>query len=591
LIKYQGTATVSNSGLISGSHNGGSDGVYFYNVTGASVVTNMSTGTIVDGVYVGSKTSIGIVTNSGTILGDSFYGGVVFFHGGTVTNLAGTISGASDTVAGHHYGVHIYGAAGTVTNAGTITGGSASNYAVTLATGFANRVIVDPTGVFIGTVTGGTASMATLEVDAGASQGTLTGLGTQFVNFGTVDFGAAANFIVEGSSAAWTSETIAGFNRTDTIDVTGFTATNPGTLAGGSSLVLTNGGGNQTLHFATSISEFIVTTGAFGTDITTICFCTGTKIRTPNGEVQVEALAVGDTVVTRGGNTQKIAWIGHGKVLATRGKRGPATPIIVRKGAFANNVPNADLHVTKGHAFYFDGVLIPAEFLVNHKTILWDDRAQEVEIYHVELATHDVLFANGAPAESYRDDGNRWLFQNANDGWGQPDKPHYAPVLTGGPVVDAVWQSLLDRAGGRSRMPTTADSDLHLLVDGIRVDALMRQEDMLAFRLPAEPASVRVVSRDGVPAELGLVRDPRSLGVALRKVAIAHGRRLTLIEADDERLTEGFHPYEPADNIRWTNGDAALPIEALAGFGAGTLVELHLGGATVYPLLAEDAAA
>ena len=254
-------------------------------------------------------------------------------------------------------------------------------------------------------------------------------------------------------------------------------------------------------------------------------------------------------------------------------------------------MPNEDLHVTKGHAFYFDGVLIPVEFLVNHKTILWDDRAQEVEIYHVELETHDVLFANGAPAESYRDDGNRWLFQNANDGWGQPDKPHYAPVLTGGPVVDAVWQSLLDRAGGRSRMPTTEDSDLHLLVDGLRVDALIRQERLLAFRLPSEPASVRVVSRDGVPAELGLVRDPRSLGVALRKVAITHGRRLTLIEADDERLTEGFHPYEPADNIRWTNGDAALPIEAFAGFGAGAMVELHLGGATVYPLLAADAAA
>jgi Hint domain len=30
-----------------------------------------------------------------------------------------------------------------------------------------------------------------------------------------------------------------------------------------------------------------------------------------------------------------------------------------------------------------------------------------VSIYHLELDTHDVLLANGAPAESYRDDGNR----------------------------------------------------------------------------------------------------------------------------------------------------------------------------------------
>ena len=43
-----------------------------------------------------------------------------------------------------------------------------------------------------------------------------------------------------------------------------------------------------------------------------------------------------------------------------------------------------------------------------------------VEFYHIELAAHDVLVANGAPAETYRDDGNRWLFQNANTGWEQP---------------------------------------------------------------------------------------------------------------------------------------------------------------------------
>ena len=99
--------------------------------------------------------------------------------------------------------------------------------------------------------------------------------------------------------------------------------------------------------------------------------------------------------------------------------------MIVRKGALADNVPHHDLRVTKGHSLYIDGVLIPVEFLVNHRSILWDDRAQEVTLYHVELATHDVLLANGAPAESYRDDGNRWLFQNANSGW---DLPRRSPA-------------------------------------------------------------------------------------------------------------------------------------------------------------------
>ena len=43
-------------------------------------------------------------------------------------------------------------------------------------------------------------------------------------------------------------------------------------------------------------------------------------------------------------------------------------------------------------------MLIPAEFLVNHRSIQWDDRAQEVTVYHLELDTHDILFANGTPA-------------------------------------------------------------------------------------------------------------------------------------------------------------------------------------------------
>ena len=152
--------------------------------------------------------------------------------------------------------------------------------------------------------------------------------------------------------------------------------------------------------------------------------------------------------------------------MATRGRRGAATPVIVRRGALAENVPYRDLHITKAHSLFIDNVLIPVEFLVNHRSILWDDRAQEVAIYHIELATHDVLIANGAPAETYRDDGNRWLFQNANSGWGLPPQQPCAPVITGGALVDAIWHRLLDRAGPRLGFPLTDDADIHLLMEG-----------------------------------------------------------------------------------------------------------------------------
>ena len=309
----------------------------------------------------------------------------------------------------------------------------------------------------------------------------------------------------------------------------------------------------------------------------TVCFCKGSLIATPTGNVEVENLSVGDMVTTWSGAVRPIVWIGTGKVLATRGRRNAATPVIVRKGALADNVPHRDLRVTKGHSLHLDGVLIPVEFLVNHRSIIWDDRAQEVELYHIELETHDVLLANGAPAESYRDDGNRWLFQNTNSGWDLPAQTPCAPVLTGGPVVDALWRRLLDRDGARPGFPLTDEPDLHLLADGERLDEVRRRGDVHVFKLRSPPASLRIVSRSAAPDQLGLARDPRSLGVALRRITLSRGARLRVVEADDLLLTEGFHAFEADNGFRWTDGDAVLPAALFAGFDGAIEVELHVG--------------
>ena len=330
------------------------------------------------------------------------------------------------------------------------------------------------------------------------------------------------------------------------------------------------------------------TAGAIATDDTTsvvataVCFCAGTLIRTPGGEAPVEKLAAGEHVVTLSGVARRIVWIGSGKVMVARGRRSAATPVIVRKGAIAENVPNRDLHVTKGHSFYLDDVLIPVEFLINHRTILWDDWAQEVTIYHVELETHDILLANGAPAESYRDDGNRWLFQNANSGWDQPPSEPCAPILTGGPVVDAIWLRLLERAGPRTDLPLTDEPDLHLLVDGKRIDATAQRDSMFVFRLRGKPRSVRLRSRAAVPQELGLSRDPRCLGVAVRRLVLAEARRQRAIEAEAVSLTDGYHAFEAVDGIRWTDGDAAVPAELFAGMSGPGMLMVQLGGAAQY---------
>jgi hypothetical protein len=286
---------------------------------------------------------------------------------------------------------------------------------------------------------------------------------------------------------------------------------------------------------------------------------------------------------------RRLAWVGMGRVMVVRGRRGPATPIIVRKGALADNVPYHDLRITKGHSLYLDGALIPAEFLINNRSILWDDMAQEVTVYHLELETHDVILANGAPAESYRDDGNRWMFQNANDRWALRVPPPCAPVLTGGPLVDAAWRRLLDRADPRlgSPAPTTDEPDLHLLIDGKRVDGWQRSSTVHVFRLPPNVGEVRIISREGSPLELGLARDPRSLGVAPFRILVWRGMALRLVEASDSCLLTGFHSFEMDNGFRWTDGDALLPADLFAGGTIDCQLELHVAATTQYRLLAD----
>jgi hypothetical protein len=133
----------------------------------------------------------------------------------------------------------------------------------------------------------------------------------------------------------------------------------------------------------------------------------------------------------------------------------------------------------------------------------------------------------------------------------------------------------------------TAEPDLHLLVDGQRVDGKAQAGGIHMFRLPERPGSVRVISRAGAPDVLGIARDPRLLGVAVRQIRLWRGARLRLIEASDASLDEGFHLFEEDNGFRWTDGDALLPAALFDGVQGACELELSVGGTTRYPLFDE----
>ena len=200
----------------------------------------------------------------------------------------------------------------------------------------------------------------------------------------------------------------------------------------------------------------IVADGFGGTAIA--CFLRGTHVLSPDGEVAVEDLSIGDLLVTVSGAVKPIRWIGR-RNYSGRFAVGNRTilPILIRAGALADGVPRRDLLVSPKHAMFLNGMLIPAEHLTNGISIIQLAALDEIAYFHIELDDHDVIHAEGALAETFVDDENRGMFQNAHEYHrlypaALPTTACYcADRVEDGYELEAVRRQIDQRAGLRKR--------------------------------------------------------------------------------------------------------------------------------------------
>ena len=77
-------------------------------------------------------------------------------------------------------------------------------------------------------------------------------------------------------------------------------------------------------------------------------------------------------------------------------------PVRISRFALDAQTPHRDLYLSPNHAIYVDGVLIPAIYLVNGTSIVqaMPEGVEEIEYFHIEIETHEVIFAEGAAAET-----------------------------------------------------------------------------------------------------------------------------------------------------------------------------------------------
>ena len=386
---------------------------------------------------------------------------------------------------------------------------------------------------------------------------------------GTATFTASATLPGDGNGGSTVANTTIIGNGTSKLTIETGSLTNLDTvlLQTLSATVSTPGTNDVNI----SVTDPLGNTGSGTLVLDAVCFTSGTRIATVSGAVAIEDLAVGDRVITARGEIHPIRWIGH-RTISCGGPSHPSHPLRVRAGAFGKGLPMRDLLLSAGHHVFADGTLVPISSLENGVTIA-REAVSQVTYWHVELDHHDVILAEGLPAESYLDTGNRAFFSNFEAATslhpagldGDVEAQAWATRACAaraesGPQVNHLRWRLLERAKDLG-VRTTADAGVKLSIDGQPV-AAQWANGTVEIALPPDAQRLRIQSHSALPMWGHAENDDnRRLGVGIVQL-VADGRT---IAHDSAVLVSGFHGVErDGDRTwRWTDGDALLDVSGV----------------------------
>lgn len=134
-----------------------------------------------------------------------------------------------------------------------------------------------------------------------------------------------------------------------------------------------------------------------------VCFTEGTRIATPNGDIPVEQLRVGDLVCTRDNGVQPILW--HGvRCLEGASLHAKHKPVTFDPTFISSDRP---LSVSPQHAMMVS--LDGEEYLVRAiqlarlcgGMVRTDDACSHATYHHLMFESHQVIFAEGVCSESF----------------------------------------------------------------------------------------------------------------------------------------------------------------------------------------------
>lgn len=144
-----------------------------------------------------------------------------------------------------------------------------------------------------------------------------------------------------------------------------------------------------------------------------VCFTEGTLIDTENGPCAVESLQCGDLVWAEDAGFQPVRWVGRRRIGREALLADPSLrPIVFAPGALGGNQPCRPLAVSPQHRVLLQGwsaelyfghpeVLVPAQSLVNGRTIVRAAPLADVTYVHFLLDGHQIVRSDGVLTESF----------------------------------------------------------------------------------------------------------------------------------------------------------------------------------------------
>lgn len=386
---------------------------------------------------------------------------------------------------------------------------------------------------------------------------------------GSVDFSGGSAELTINDLAQFKSQVLNMLDH-DAIDLIGIAPSLVTFAAGSISARDTSGNaiGGFLLSIATGQPSLSITSDGHGGTLLTLngdmpCFARGTRLLTPDGYRPVEVFKPGDPVITQGGASRAIRWIGRRTLdLAAA----DASPVRFAPNALAPGVPKRPVLLSPLHAVFINGLLVPAMHLVNGATITRPPAAA-VTYFHIELDHHDVVLADGMAVETYLDTGNRGQLYQEQGVRGVLGPP-CAPLVTSGPRLATIRHKLhgiaLDAGFSLTYYPALRGAAAQTsLLPRIKMQNGRR---IARFTLPPSAQNLALAARSAAPAETNPdSEDRRNLGICLEEIFV-HDHTLPL----GPHLGPGWHRRAPDDIGTWMGGAGAL-LNLPPGLGAITL--------------------